>query len=71
MKITGEQVLLSVGRKVNVAGIGLENIGVEFTPKGVKIDQNCRTNVPNVYAAETSLDSRCWRTLPVAKEKWP
>jgi len=49
--ITGEEVLLSVGRRANVAGIGLENIGVEFTPRGVKIDQNCRTNVPNVYAA--------------------
>ena len=51
MSLTGEQVLLSVGRRANVAGIGLENIGVEFTPKGIKIDQNCRTNVPNVYAA--------------------
>jgi dihydrolipoamide dehydrogenase len=50
-KISGEQVLLSVGRKSNVAGIGLENIGVEFTSRGVKIDQNCRTNVSNVYAA--------------------
>jgi len=50
-RITGDEVLLSVGRKANVAGIGLENIGVEFTPRGVKIDQNCRTNIPNVYAA--------------------
>ena len=50
-RITGEEVLLCVGRKVNVAGMGLENIGVEFTARGVKIDQNCRTNVPNVYAA--------------------
>lgn len=49
--VTGDQVLLSVGRRPNVAGIGLENIGVEFSPKGVKIDQHCRTNVPNVYAA--------------------
>ena len=50
-RISGDEVLLSVGRKANVAGMGLENIGVEFTPHGVKIDQNCRTNVPNVYAA--------------------
>lgn len=50
-RIIGDEVLLSVGRKVNVAGIGLENIGVEFTSRGVKMDQNCRTNVPNVYAA--------------------
>lgn len=51
MSVKGEQVLLSVGRRANVQGIGLENIGVEFTPKGVKIDQYCRTNIPNVYAA--------------------
>ena len=51
MSLTGDQVLLSVGRRANVTGIGLENIGVEFTPRGIKIDQHCRTNVPNVYAA--------------------
>lgn len=51
MSLTGDQVLLSVGRRANVEGIGLENIGVDFTSKGIKIDQNCRTNVPNVYAA--------------------
>jgi len=49
--VTGDQVLLSVGRRPNVAGIGLENIGVEFSPRGIKIDQHCRTNIPNVYAA--------------------
>ena len=49
--VTGEQVLLSVGRRANVAGIGLENIGVEFSPRGIKVDQHCRTNIPNVYAA--------------------
>ncbi len=49
--VTGDEVLLSVGRSVNVNGIGLENIGVEFTSKGMKIDQFCRTNIPNVYAA--------------------
>ncbi|KOH46131.1 dihydrolipoyl dehydrogenase [Sunxiuqinia dokdonensis] len=49
--ITGDEVLLSVGRKSNVAGIGLENIGVELARNGIKIDQHCRTNIPNVYAA--------------------
>lgn len=49
--VTGEQILLSVGRRPNVQGIGFENIGVEFSPKGIKIDQFCRTNIPNVYAA--------------------
>ncbi|MGD9558590.1 MAG: dihydrolipoyl dehydrogenase [Mangrovibacterium sp.] len=49
--VTGDQVLLSVGRRPNVTGIGLENIGVEFSPRGIKIDEHCRTNIPNVYAA--------------------
>lgn len=49
--VTGDQVLLSVGRRPNVTGIGLENIGVEFSPRGIKIDSCCRTNIPNVYAA--------------------
>ena len=49
--ITGDEVLLSVGRKSNVAGIGLENIGVELARNGIKIDQHCRTTIPNVYAA--------------------
>lgn len=49
--VTGDQVLLSVGRRPNVTGIGLENIGVEFSPRGIKIDPCCRTNIPNVYAA--------------------
>ncbi|WP_423126294.1 dihydrolipoyl dehydrogenase [Gaoshiqia sp. Z1-71] len=51
LSVTGEQVLLSVGRRPNVQGIGLENIGAEFSPRGIKIDQYCRTNIPNVYAA--------------------
>lgn len=49
--IVGDEVLLSVGRKVNVQGIGIENIGVDFTPRGIRIDEHCRTNIPNVYAA--------------------
>ena len=51
LSVIGEEVLLSVGRRPNVAGLGLENIGVEFSSRGVKIDQYCSTNIPNVYAA--------------------
>ena len=50
-KVEAAQLLVSVGRKPNVEGIGLENIGVEFSNKGIKIDKNCRTNIYNVYAA--------------------
>ena len=49
--VSGDEVLLSVGRRANVEGIGLGNIGVEYSGKGVNIDRFCRTNIPNVYAA--------------------
>ncbi len=49
--ITGEQILISVGRKPVVQGLNLEALGVEVLRGGVKIDDRCRTNIPNVYAA--------------------
>ena len=49
--ITGEKILVSVGRKPNTTGFGLENIGVELNRGGIKVDEKMRTNVPNVFAA--------------------
>jgi len=50
--VKADKLLISVGRKANVTGFGLEELGVELTAnKGVKIDEKCRTNIPNIYAA--------------------
>jgi len=50
--VEAEELLLSVGRRANVTGYGLEELGVELTAnKGVKIDDRCRTHIPNIYAA--------------------
>jgi dihydrolipoamide dehydrogenase len=49
--LTYEKLLVSVGRKANLTGFGLENTGVEVMKNGIKIDNNCRTNIPNIYAA--------------------
>lgn len=49
--ISADKVLLSIGRRANVADIGLEAIGVETNRNGVVVDAQGRTNVPNVYAA--------------------
>jgi dihydrolipoamide dehydrogenase len=50
-EIPADILLVAVGRKVNVEGIGLDKTGVDFSPKGIKIDNRCRTNIPNIYAA--------------------
>lgn len=53
----GDKILVSVGRRANFQGIGLESIGVELAlnpagrPYGIKVDEGMRTNVPHVYAA--------------------
>ncbi len=50
-KIEADKVLLSIGRRPATEGLGLENIGVELDRGRIKVDDQCRTNVPGVYAA--------------------
>ena len=48
--LTGEKVLLSVGRRPVTKGFGLENLGVEPFRNGVKVNEYMQTSLPNVYA---------------------
>lgn len=56
-RAAGDKILVSVGRRASIQGIGLENIGVELAlnpagrPYGIKVDEKMRTSVPGVYAA--------------------
>lgn len=45
-----DKVLLSVGRRANISGIGLENLGIR-TDRGIIVDEHMKTNIPDVYAA--------------------
>lgn len=49
--VPADKVLMSVGRRPNTAGIGLETIGVELERNAIKVDEYGKTNVPEVYAA--------------------
>ena len=50
ISVEADKVLLSIGRRANYMGIGLETIGVETNRAGIITDAMCRTNVPGVYA---------------------
>jgi dihydrolipoamide dehydrogenase len=56
-KASGDKILVSVGRRANLTGYGLENLGVDYLlnrggkPCGIKVDEKMRTNIPGVYAA--------------------
>ncbi|PLR75694.1 dihydrolipoyl dehydrogenase [Bacillus sp. V3-13] len=43
-------VLVSIGRKPRVNGLGLENIGVDYTKQGIVVDEKLQTNIPSIYA---------------------
>ena len=50
-EVTAEKVLVSVGRKPNSAGIGLEAVGVETDGRGyIVVDDYLETTAPGIYA---------------------
>jgi len=50
--VSADAVLYATGRIPNVAGLGLEAVGVTLGPQdAVQIDSNYRTSVPSIYAA--------------------
>lgn len=60
--VEADYVLVTVGRTPNTSDIGLEQAGVEVDDRGlVKIDKQCRTSVPNIYAIGDIVDG-----LPLA-----
>ena len=48
--VAADKVLLSIGRRANIADIGLETIGVTCDRTGIRTDAMGRTNVEGVYA---------------------
>ena len=50
--IVVDKVLVTVGRRPNTKGWGLENMGVRMDSSGrfIRIDDKCQTSVPGIYA---------------------
>ena len=49
-EVAASHVLAATGRVCNVAGLGLEDLKVDFDRRGIKVDDRCATNVPGVWA---------------------
>lgn len=50
--VSGDTLLLAIGREPNVKGFGLHEIGVTFNDKGgIMVNDKLETDVKNVYAA--------------------
>ena len=49
--LRAETILVAMGRDANLADLGLENVGVEFSGKGLQADNRLRTTQKHIYAA--------------------
>ncbi len=55
--VEADYVLVTVGRKPNTDELGLEQVGIEMTERGlIAVDKQCRTNVPNIFAIGDIVD---------------
>lgn len=48
--VTSTNLLMAVGRKPRVEGLNLEAAGVEFSEKGIPVNDDMQTNLKHVYA---------------------
>ena len=49
--VVADKVLMAVGRKANIKSLNLDDIGLEYTPRGIVVDdKTMQTNIPHIYA---------------------
>lgn len=48
--VVSSDLLMAVGRAPRVDGLDLDKAGVEHSNRGIPVDDDMRTNVPNIYA---------------------
>lgn len=48
--VEADMVLMAVGRKPNTEGLNLEAAGVEYSNKGIAVNDNMQTNIEGIYA---------------------
>jgi pyruvate/2-oxoglutarate dehydrogenase complex dihydrolipoamide dehydrogenase (E3) component len=54
-KLKIDMVLMATGRVPDLDDLGLENAGVEFSDKGIKVNKSLQTSVDHIYAAGDSI----------------
>ena len=49
--LSAQRLLVALGRRANLEGLGLEDIGVAYDAKGLKLDERLRTAHKHIYGA--------------------
>jgi len=48
--LTADALLVATGRTPNIHALGLEKAGVEYTPRGISVNDHLQTTAQNIYA---------------------
>lgn len=48
--VRADKILMAVGRRPNVEGLNLEAAGIDYTRKGITVNDRLETSVPGIYA---------------------
>ncbi len=51
LPLEAETLLVAMGRRANLEGLGLGNIGIEFNHKGITVDKRLRSSRKHIFAA--------------------
>ena len=62
-----DTLLCATGRKPNLAGLNIENAGVETLRGAVAVSNNCRTTQPNIYAIGDCIDKANLTPVAIAQ----
>ncbi len=66
-EIKSNYVLVAVGRKANAEGLNLEGLGIEYSSRGIKVDDHLRTRIKNIYASGDVVDKKVPKLTPTAE----
>ncbi len=61
-----DYILAATGRRANVDGLDLEKAGVEYSPRGIKVNDHMQTTASNIYASGDVVDKMIPRLTPTA-----
>ncbi len=67
LTIMCDYVMEGTGRIANIEDLGLEELGIKASRKGIEVDDHLRTSVPNIYASGDVVNKRIPKLTPTAE----
>lgn len=66
LSLTAAYIFGATGRQANIAGLGLDKLGIQASVKGIKVNDHLQTNIPNIYASGDVIDKLPPKLTPTA-----